>query len=291
MKETTKLFTVTLLCLTATACSQNRVNVDAVLVESKAIMEMNVDSANFYLDMALEDYKIGVQPVELYNRYSRKVESFETGIDQALNEPNQLLENQIIDEETFKKWISTIDISSLVDKSKFLRENGVDFSTLPKTGNYNLSQVYIDSLNEFSLRFPESWTVMGNYQDYTMMAAGPITNDSSAMYRDGGFGLDVADLDEKLSSTEYYKGNLNGITDTYPDLQILEEKDITLAGQTAKYVAHACTVNGNPVISIQVYFTKGKKGYVLNGTAFQNEFDKYRELYIEIARTLEFKTK
>jgi hypothetical protein len=152
------------------------------------------------------------------------------------------------------------------------------------TTGIELSQVYYDSINNFTIRYPEEWILMENYQKFTLMGSGPVLIDEKTkMTRDGGFGLDIKSYDETFTNTSFYEGNLKSIRETVIDFKIIEEKTINLNGIKAKYVSHKCIYNETPVTSIQVYFFNDQKGYVLNGTATSEEFTKYRDLYISIA--------
>lgn len=162
---------------------------------------------------------------------------------------------------------------------------------LPKTHHHVLEQVYTDSINNFSIKFPKGWTFSNNTNKYTLIAAGPIllNNSKNKMVRDGGFVIDIKKFDEIPSVESYYLGNIEEISKTYSDFYTLEENSIFIDGVRGLYTEHQCKVSKLPIKSVQVYFIHKNKGYILSGTATTEKFEKYRDLYIEIARSFKFK--
>lgn len=155
-----------------------------------------------------------------------------------------------------------------------------------------LSQVYHDSINNFTIRYPKDWTLMNDYQNSTLMGAGPILTDKKTkMTRDGGFGLSISSYNKDYTTVQFYKSNISSIRQSFSDFKIIEEKTIDLNGIKAIYVSHESSSDETPITSIQVYFFIDQKGYILNGTAFSDEFTKYRDLYISIAMTFKLDRK
>lgn len=292
MKIVTKFYLLGLLSISISCSSQTNQETELILKETKKKITSYIDSANHYFDLVIADHNKGIDNSEIERKYSKEIERFETKIDQVLNKPNELGKQGKLTQSEYNKWMNEIDFSSTIEKNKKVKSWGIDFNRLPVTNKYKLEQQYIDSNNGFTMSFPNNWTILDSYQDYTLMGAGPISIDtSSQMERQGGFGLDISVLKQDYSTIEYYQGNLTSIKKAYLDLKIIEEKSINLNGIQAKYIAHQCTVEGKPFTSIQVYFTYNKKGYVLNGTAISEEFERYRDLYIEIARTFKITKK
>lgn len=266
--------------------SQNSIEISTILTESKKEVKRNIDSANFYFDHVIVEHNNGAANDLLLKMYGNKIEQIETNIDQVLERLNMLGKEEKITQQEYEAWLKEIDLSSVMEKHEKIRKMGVDFNQLPVTNFYKLGQLYVDSINNFSMNFPNDWIVLNNYQDYTLMSSGPINEDiSSKMKREGGFGLSISVFKKSVSTKEYYQGNLKSIKQEYKDIKILEERDIDLNGIPAIYVAHQCTINDMLITSIQVYFFNDNKGYVLNGSATSEDFEQYRDLYIEIART------
>ena len=174
-----------------------------------------------------------------------------------------------------------------IDVPDFETEAIVEELKFDSTG-IELSQVYFDSINNFSIRYPEDWILMNSDERYAVMGAGPgLTETKTQMARDGGVGLSIASFDKQYTTPQYYFDNLKTIRRTYPDFKIIDEKTIDLNGIKAKYVSHIITLNEVPFTSIQIYFFVDQIGYVLNGSASSKEFNKYRDLYISIAKTFQ----
>lgn len=157
---------------------------------------------------------------------------------------------------------------------------------LPETHIYQLTKKYADEQNNFQIQLPENWEILPNFNGSLLTTAGPFIPDSKTqMTRDGGFALTIVELTLEHSTEVFYKGNIGPIKEEYKDFKIIEEADIDISGIPAKYICHSVTVNSVPATNIQIYFCKGKKGYILNGSAVTEDFPTYRDLYIEIART------
>lgn len=160
---------------------------------------------------------------------------------------------------------------------------------LSETHNYQLTQKYTDDTNHFTIQLPENWETHPKYDGNVLMANGPfLTSSKTQMTRAGAFAINIVEMPIAHSTEIFYNGNLDPIKEEYKDFRIIEEYDIDISGITAKYISHSLTVNKIPVTNIQIYFCKGKKGYILNGSAVTEDFANYRDLYTEIARTFMF---
>jgi hypothetical protein len=161
--------------------------------------------------------------------------------------------------------------------------------TLPVTHKYELTQTYSDSINKFSMSFPKGWQLSSNYQGNVLMGVGPlISAENKIMKRDGGFGVRLRDLGKEYPSQVWFEGNIKPLKKDYQDFKTIEQADIDLNGISGIYVCHSVTERGTPITTIQIYFTRGTIGYILNGTSTTESFKEYRDLYLEIARTFKF---
>lgn len=272
--------------------SQSNQEKKLVLTETKNEIKTHIDSANYYYDLVISGHNQGMSNSTLIKKYGRRIEKIETEIDQALEKINKLGKEGKLTEREYEDWKKEFDLSLVMEKHKKVKNWGIDFTELPITNSYSLTQSYNDSINHFTINFPADWTIMPNYNQFTLMGAGPLKTDSlTPMKRDGGFGLDINKYDREVTTDEYYNGNLNSIKKGYTKFKILEEKNINLNGISAKYVAHQALVNGKEIVSIQIYFTKSKSGYILNGSATSESYESYRDLYIEISRTFRLNNK
>ena len=286
MQKTNILILIGILAIFTSCSSQNEQEAKILLKKLKKEIHIDIDSSNYYFDLVIKGHNEGTKNQILIEQYGRKIEQLETRIDQTIKKSNQLSQTAKLSNQEYELWIKEIDINSIMKKHQVIKSFGIDFEKLSITEHHELSQTYSDTKNNFTMGFPNDWEVMNNYQDYTLMAKGPIiVDDSGNIEIKGGFGLNITSYNKNFTPLQYYEGNLKSIIRAYPDLKILEEKNINLNGIPAKYVAHQCTVNGTLMTSIQVYFFNSNKGYVLNGTATSESFEIYRNLYIEIAKT------
>jgi hypothetical protein len=290
MQKTNILILIGILAIFTSCSSQNDQKAKVLLKKSKEEIQIDIDSANYYFDLVIKEHNEGIKNDILIEQYGLKIEHLETRIDQTLKKSSQLSQTAKLSKEEYEIWIKDIEINSIMKKYQLIKSWGIDFEQLTVTKHHELVQTYSDTKNNFSMKFPGNWEVMNDYQDYTLMATGPIiVDDSGKLEIKGGFGLSISPFDKKFTSYQYYEGNLKSILKAYPELKILEEKDLNLDGIPAKYVAHQCSLNNKLMTSIQVYFFKSNKGYVLNGTARSENFEKYRDLYIEIAKSFKLR--
>jgi hypothetical protein len=286
MQKSNILLLIGFLAIFTSCSSQNEQKAKNSLEKLKKEIHIDIDSSNYYFDLVIKGHNEGTKNQILIEQYGRQIEQLETRIDQTIKKSNQLSQTAKFSNEEYKLWIKEIGINSIMKKYQLIKSFGIDFEKLSVTKHHELGQNYSDIKNNFIMEFPNDWEVMNNYQNYTLMATGPIIIDNSGNIEiKGGFGLNITPSNQNFTSDQYYKGNLKSFIKAYPDLKILEEKNINLNGIPAKYVAHQCTANGILMTSIQVYFFNSNKGYVLNGTATSENFEVYRNLYIEIAKT------
>lgn len=272
-----------IIIISLTSCSSK--SVDKLEWKKKEI-QTYFDSANFYMDKILADSKNGIPKDKIRNSYGRKLKKFQAKINQALKDANTIGNEMKISNKDYENWMNSFDTKALKEKNSELIIAGIDLSKLPETNNYQLSQKYIDDKNSFTIQIPQDWQAFPNYQGQTLMTAGAITDSTKTdMKRAGGFGVSITDLNKEYSNETFYYRNLDPIKKEYKDFDIIEEYDIDINGIPAKYISYSVTVKSKLVTSIQVYFCKGLKGYILNGTALGDSFETYRDLYIQIART------
>ncbi len=276
------------LLLISTSCnSQISKESELILEETKKEITNYLDSTNYYFDLVIADYKKKISNTEIEKKYNRKIELLETKIDQALEKINKLGRKGKITPAQYEKWISEIKLKLSIDKNEKIQSLGIDLEKLPITHKYELKQHYLDTINHFSMNFPNNWIVLDNYQDFTLISGGPIENDTLKLTKkEGKLVLGITKQKNNYSTEEYYEGNLITIKNNYPDLKLIEEKSIDLNGIHAKYVIYELTKqNKEKFTSLQIYFVKNKNGYILNGVNKTENFENFRDLYIEIART------
>lgn len=286
MKNNTRTLLLGLLLFSISCGPKTDPQVKFILEETEKEIKGYLDSVNHYFDLVITDHNKGISNSEIEKKYSRKIELLETKIDQAVRKPSLPGNAGKLSAKEYEKWVKGIDLSSFKEKHDKIMSLNINFDRLPVTRNYELKQHYSDSINHFSMSFPNNWTVLNNYQDYILIGTGPIGEDTSMQTKDrGGFGLDIGELGRHYSSTEYYNGNLKNLKASCSDLEIIEKKSIDLNGIDAEYVAFRCTMSEKSMTSVQVYFTNNTRGYVLSGTTLTEDFENSRNLYIEIART------
>lgn len=292
MKKLLIIFLSGIIGVSTSCSSQLNEETSLILNETKTEINNYLDSTNYFLDLAITDHEKGINNSEIEKKYNKKIMRLESKISEALEKPNQLGRERKLTQREYEKWMNGIELTLVVDKIKKIKSLGIDINKLVITNNYDLKQHHVDSTNHFSLSFPENWTITNDFQGNTLMGLGPLNNDtSSQMKRQGGFGLNISKLKKDISTSDYYRSNISALKRDYPDFRIIEETTIILNGIQTKYIAHQCTEENMLITSIQFYFTSEKLGYVLNGSVVGEDIEKYRELYVEIARTFRLSEK
>lgn len=287
IRKNSRIFLFGLLLISTSCNSQISKESKLVLDETKKEILSCLDSTNYYFDLVITDYEKKVSNTEIEKKYNRKIELFETKIDQAFEKINKLAKEGKLTPAQYEKWLNEIKLKPFTDKNERIQSLGINLDKLPITNVYELTQQYLDSINHFSMRFPNNWTIIDNYQNFTLISGGPIEIvGQTSMKKEGKLALDITKQSKDYSTEEYYEGNLTSIKNKYPDLRLIEEKSINLNGIKAKYIIYECTIQGRgKFTSLQIYFMKNKNGYILNGAEKTEDFEIFRDLYIEIART------
>ena len=272
-----------------------KVDADGVKTELDEIKEEilgYLDSTNRIFDQVISDHNNGKTNDEIYKQYGLQVELLETKVDLALEKFNRLIKDGKISEKAYENWVKEVERPSVHDKHKKIAGMGINFAQLPITEYYNLNQVYVDSTHHFSIRFPGDWTIKDNVKENTLMATGYLHRDSGSDVRmEEAFWISIAEMGQEYTTDEYYKGNMSFIKEGKSlenEVEFMAERELDLNGIPTKYVMCRTYYKGLQLVSIQVYFATGTKGYLLSGSANWIAFEDYRDLFVEIARTFVF---
>jgi len=259
-----------------------------ILNETKSEIYRCLDSSNYYFDLVISEHNKGVDNETLIRKYSSSIDFWERRINDVLDNVNRLGLNGYLTQEQADDWLKDIYIKPAKQKAKLekIKRFGIDFSEVPFTHYYSLNGLYSDSLNRFSIQFPEDWITMPNYNPYTLMAKGPVLIDTiTGLSVDAVFIVNVNEKASDFTTEQYYLGNLKSMKKSSYSFKILTEKDINIDGIPAKYVACEISNKGITMASIQIYFTTNTKTYILSGSGPVYYWDTLKYLFAEISRT------
>ncbi|TAE00383.1 MAG: hypothetical protein EAZ97_06125 [Bacteroidetes bacterium] len=276
------ILSIIFLCSLSISCfSQINQEARENLAKIKLNLQTQLDSSIYYFDLIIKEHNQGVGKSILIKKYAQKIEEAETSIDQTVEKANDVAQESNLSEEEYENWIKGINFNQISVKYQEIKVLGFDFKGLPITQEYPLSQLYQDSINRFSIHFPDNWEIVEDDRFTLVVHSNYLANKEKM----AGFGIDINEMSKNFSTEQYYHGNMKSINKAYQNLKITEEEDINLNGMLVKYVVYQYSMNEKKLKCMQFFFTKDKKGYVINGTSANNVFDTYRSLFIEIARS------
>ncbi len=149
-----------------------------------------------------------------------------------------------------------------------------------------LGELYTDTVNHFSITFPNSWIVKPNYFS-TVMAIGYSPNDSLVKNENrGAISLRVASVSDSMNTSTYYNASLVKILEDQ-SLVIIEQGNLDLNGEITKFVVVQQDLGNNmDFITIYLYMVANQKAFSFNGSVdatYREDFDK---LFFKIVNTL-----
>ena len=277
---------IVLIILISSSCSNKESQF--VLNKTESEIRSSLDSSNYYFDLVISEHNNGVDNVTLHKKYDGNICRLERSIAASLEKVNILGKEGKLTNQERDDWIKKINIDQIKRKYETIKTFGIDFSQPLETDYFSLPQSYSDKNNNFSINFPSEWLIVPGYNQFTLMATGPLLIDSSRIITNVAFGVDIENQKESYSVEIYYKGNLSTIKKTANSFELLDEKDINIDGIRAKYVAFKFINKDISMITVQIYVMKNKKGYILNGSAPADSYGTSRYLFTEIARTFKF---
>jgi len=150
-----------------------------------------------------------------------------------------------------------------------------------------LGQPYTDTVNHFSITFPNSWIVKPNYFS-TVMAIGYSPNDSFVKNENrGAISLRVTSVSDSMNTSTYYNASLVKIMEDQ-SLVIIEQGNFDLNGKITKFVVVQKDLGNNiDFITTYLYMVANQKAFSFNGSVdatYRKDFDKH---FFDVVNTLE----
>jgi hypothetical protein len=150
----------------------------------------------------------------------------------------------------------------------------------------SLDQLYSDTINHYSIRFPSSWLVKPNYFS-SVFAVGHSPHDSVVKNEDqGAFVLNVSSVSDSTTSSMHYNTSLQKIIED-TTLVITEKGQFDLNGKSTKFIVVKQAL-GNDIVFIKtsVYLVEDQRAFSLNGTVESRYNETFSKLFFRIAQTL-----
>ena len=106
------------------------------------------------------------------------------------------------------------------------------------------------------------------------------------MTRDGAVMLSIVNFDKDFTTADFYSSNIATVKNESKDFAMIQESDLDINDVSTKCAIFSCDNGGIATTSIQVYFFRNKKGYIINGTSAGSRFNDYKSLYLSIIKSI-----
>ncbi|MEO5888670.1 MAG: hypothetical protein ABIQ31_00395 [Ferruginibacter sp.] len=145
---------------------------------------------------------------------------------------------------------------------------------------------YKDSINGFAINIPVGWRygVNKSYPDLQLLAYRSPVDTSDQPHEN--FNINIFKKENSSLNREYEKF-INAQKSTN-DFNLKEADSIVIHGQLFKWIieTHKNEVNAEPMNNYVFLTYKSGKTYILTFAAYSKSFQKYRQLFYQIANTL-----
>lgn len=147
---------------------------------------------------------------------------------------------------------------------------------------------YKDSVNRFNINIPTGWNygVNKNYPDIKLIAVRKSTGVSDKVHEN--FNLNVINKPNSSLDREYKK--LIGALKSTNNFNLIESDSIIINGHSFKWFIESHKNESTPDFMNNYVFIayKEDKTYILTFVSFTQDFEKYRSLFLKIAKSFIF---
>lgn len=144
---------------------------------------------------------------------------------------------------------------------------------------------YTNKEKGFSITFPKNWETKEGIAGAVVASLSPRESDSDN-FREN-VNIVIEDLPKDLTSEEYYQAGIVNLRKV-PEFKEEQKGKMTVDGKEAVWLIASHKSSNVSAKMIQYYVVKGKRAYVITGTALADTFAKYKPQFDQIAQS--FKT-
>ncbi len=282
-----------LICIFNLSCNaQTNLKFEAQpLVEYKLGIQSNIDSSIYYFNQLIDLQSKGEISDEIVNPYRRKINYFFININNALKDAPIVAKEQHLSKAEFDQWMKGIITDSLSAKMKILRSVGIDINSFPITHKYNLTQNFVDTTNNFSIKFPMNWEIKPDTTRNVVQGSGQIlTEDGTLRAAKAVFSVNITPLIKGYTNEVKVRDHIIYLKKEMASFVLLEQYNININNSPGIYIRYSGSFNGLPLKVTQIHFDNGDKKYVFIGSVSEDEtnYVDFQELFVEIARSFNF---
>lgn len=280
------IFYIFFLFIQAFHCQGQIKKETAVLNAAQKEIRSQLDTLFSIYDEVLKAREKGMTTHEILVQYGETYEHAKTRIDQALNNANLLMQENLLTQSEYDQWVKQFDFPSVNRRVDQLLSYGIDLNTLPETHNFKLVQVGNSSDRSFHLSLPETWKITP-LEGAFFYAEGKIETIKD-QYKPGNIIIISHPLEGEWTLEKFYQDNIAAIKEAYPDFTLLEDKDIPVNNIPGRYIVSQLQDDSLAITSFQLFLLKGNKVFLFNGTSLTEDFHYFRTLYIEVIQSLKW---
>lgn len=257
-----------------------------VLNAAKKEIRSQLDTLFSIYDAVLKAREKGMSTHEILVQYGETYEHAKTRIDQALNNTNLLLQENLLTQSEYDQWIKQFDFPYVNRRVDQLLSYGIDLNLFPETHTFKLAQVGKSSDRSFHLLIPATWKI--THLESTVFSAEGEIETIKDQYKPGNINIISLPLEGPWTLEELYQSNIKTIKEAYPDFTLLEDKDISVNNIPGRYIVSQGQYDSLSATSFQLFLLKGNKAFLLTGTSLTEDFHYFRTLYIEVIQSLKW---
>jgi hypothetical protein len=145
---------------------------------------------------------------------------------------------------------------------------------------------YVNLEEDFSLAFPENWTVKQEHGNTTVSAVSPLENPVDQFAEN--MNVIIEGPLSGMGLQEYYDLNIKNLEPYVQNFVKVSEKEVEANGNSGKMLEYTASFEGIAVHSLAYFFTYNDQGYVITCTAKNESIEQYRAQFEEAVLSLEF---
>lgn len=145
-----------------------------------------------------------------------------------------------------------------------------------------VSGKYVNKEKGFSITFPKNWETKEGIAGAVVASLSPRESDSDN-FREN-VNIVIEDLPKDLTSEEYYQAGIVNLRKV-PEFKEEQKGKMSIDGKEAVWLIASHKSSNVSAKMIQYYVIKGKRAYVITGTALADTFGKYKPQFDQIAQS------
>jgi hypothetical protein len=147
-------------------------------------------------------------------------------------------------------------------------------------------RTYSDDYDDFSIRFPQSWSLQENTDGLAVNATGSKVHDTDPYQPTAG--VIVTQMDVYRSLDDFHIRNIAALADIYSDYAFHKkaEGNTVIEGKCAKILEFTYTSDNQTIYNQEFEMVVDDRAYIVLNTATNEDFPTIRELFAEIGHSL-----